>query len=154
MPKKKKPKISTLDKKLWKLFSEYIRKRDCLQSTKTTEAGECITCKKIIPYKKLQAGHYIPRQIRNVRYNEQNINAQCYACNMFYGGMIAEYGAQLDIKYGEGTADMLLEYQRQYRAGEYEKHGIDWYEMKIEDMKDRIKQLETLYEPTLEELPF
>jgi hypothetical protein len=42
-----------------------------------------------------------------LRFNEQNCNAQCKACNAFEQGNDIGYAAGIDKKYGAGTADKL-----------------------------------------------
>ena len=95
------------------------------------ENVRCFTCDKVFPVKGMQNGHYIPRQFLNTRYDEYNCHPQCYACNMLYGGMIAEYRERLIKKYGEKIADQLLEKQRKCRAGDYKKFTIEDYEEMI-----------------------
>lgn len=53
--KTKKPSVAKLKKKLWTLFSEYIRR---LYSH--DDICECVTCGVKKHWKELQAGHFIP----------------------------------------------------------------------------------------------
>ena len=91
------------DKKLWKAFSEYIRKRD------SDENGNCIciTCGLIRPWKQMDCGHGIGRQHWGTRYNEKNNHAQCKRCNGFEGGKREVYKVEVDKRYGYGTWDKL-----------------------------------------------
>ena len=63
----KKPKRSTLIRKLDRIFSEYIRKRD------TNHKGqvECISCQKTFQYKEVDAGHFISRKYLRTRWDEK-----------------------------------------------------------------------------------
>jgi hypothetical protein len=88
---------------LWKMFSQFIRLRDA------DENGicRCFTCGRVRHWKKLDAGHGIPRQHKATKYDEKNNNAQCKDCNGFEGGMREVYKIKLDAKYGAGTWDKL-----------------------------------------------
>ena len=98
----KKP-ISKLKKELDKWFSLYIRLREA------TDEGiaQCFTCGKIDHYKKLQCGHFQSRRHHATRWNEQNCQVQCPACNVFRYGEQWKFGIKLNAKYGEGTANEL-----------------------------------------------
>jgi hypothetical protein len=92
------------DTKLWKEFSEYIRRRNA------DENGivECFTCHSRKHWKEMQAGHGIPRQHWGTRYDEINVQSQCKKCNCFEQGEQAEFARQVDLKYGEGTWGKLV----------------------------------------------
>ena len=102
MPKK--PTRKTLITKLDKVFSEYIRRRYAKKDIAT-----CVTCGKKDHWKKLQAGHFMSRKHYATRWDEQNVEVQCSACNVF------RYGEQyLFAKYlGAEKADMLLAKSRE-----------------------------------------
>ena len=106
--RKKQPKISTLKRKAWKAFSEYIRLRDCLKTTGLPDYGNCITCSKTIPRKLLQAGHFIAGRHNSNLFSERGVNAQCYNCNINLRGNTLEYRRKIIEMYGEG-ADIELE---------------------------------------------
>jgi len=97
MPKK--PSRKLLVKKLDSIFSEYIRRRYA-----RNEIATCVTCGKKDHWKKLQAGHFMSRKHYATRWDEDNVEVQCSACNVF------RYGEQyLFAKYlGEEKADKLL----------------------------------------------
>jgi 5-methylcytosine-specific restriction endonuclease McrA len=120
-PRKKKSSLSKLKKELDRVFSIYIRKRD---------DGQCFTCPKKDDYKKMQNGHFVPRQYLAVRWDEKNCNCQCYACNMLYGGQGATYAIRLTQKYGAETV-AFLESQRWVTV----KLDESWYEAKIAEYK-------------------
>ena len=102
MPKK--PTRKTLITKLDKVFSEYIRRRYAKKDIAT-----CVTCGKKDHWKKLQAGHFMSRKHYATRWDEDNVEVQCSACNVF------RYGEQyLFAKYlGAEKADMLLAKSRE-----------------------------------------
>jgi Bacteriophage Lambda NinG protein len=130
-------KTTALHKKFWKVFSEYIRLRDCLETTGTAEEGTCCTCHKRYPLKQLQAGHFISRTHKSIVYDERNVHAQCVGCNMFKAGNIPEYWLFMEGKYGRGVIDELLNLKSQTRKFKaYELEGmIDEYKAKITTLK-------------------
>lgn len=88
--------VSYYKKQLDKIFSKYIRLRDW---------NQCITC----GGPGNQAGHFMSRRFNNTRFNEQNVNCQCYRCNVIFYGEQYKYAQELDLKYGEGTAKKLAD---------------------------------------------
>lgn len=98
LPKPKKRSVSKLKKELDGLFSKFIRYRD---------KGQCYTCPKKDDPKRMQNGHFVPRQYLSVRYDEVNCHCQCYACNMLYNGQPSAYAARLEREYGKGTVELL-----------------------------------------------
>ena len=136
-PKKKQPKISTAKHKAWKVFSEYIRLRDCLQTTRLPDYGKCITCSKTIPRKLLQAGHFIAGRHNANLFLERGVHAQCYNCNINLRGNTLEYRRQIINLYGEG-ADLELEQE----ARQIKKFTIKELEELIAYYKEKVKLLE------------
>ena len=65
----------------------------------------CITCDKWLYMKKMQAGHFVSRAISELRFDEENVNGQCYSDNVMRSGELHVYYQKLNIKYGEGTAE-------------------------------------------------
>jgi len=127
--KKQKTKRKTdaqLKKELWKLFSEYVRR---------TSGGRCFTCGITKDWKMLHAGHYIRASAGLATYfDEQNVHAQCYACNIWRDGNSDEYALRLQEKYGP---EILNELNRR-------KHTIvkDFpFLEKIEHYKQKVKEL-------------
>lgn len=98
-----KPSVAKLKKTADTIFSQYIRLRD---SDKDGNL-KCISCDVVKPWKEMQNGHFVTRGCNLLRYDELNCNGQCVGCNMFKAGNLFEYGRQLDLKYGDGTADRL-----------------------------------------------
>ena len=75
MPKKASRK--TWIKKLDKIFSEYIRKRD----SDANGFGKCCTCNKKLHYKDAHAGHFMSRRHYATRWDPENVAMQCSYCN-------------------------------------------------------------------------
>lgn len=95
---------STRSKKIAKLdalFSIFIRRRDC------TPYGRCVSCGKVITFETCDAGHFYVRSIMSLRYDEDNVNAQCRHCNRFLEGLAMEYKTRLIEKIGEKKVEML-----------------------------------------------
>lgn len=131
MKKKRKPTITrarrsnlaSLKKKLWAVFSLYIRTRD-----KFT----CFTCGRKGSGSAIHAGHFIPRSSGGLGlyFHEDNVHAQCYHCNINLGGNQWEYGQRL----GEKKVKELFEIKRkitQWSEADYlEKIGHYKYKLK------------------------
>ena len=98
--------ISKLEKLVWKWFSLAVRIRDA----QPNGLCKCITCNNQPYYygtSVCHAGHFRSRTEKSVKYNWQNVNAQCARCNTYGAGEQFIYGNNLDKKYGEGTAETL-----------------------------------------------
>lgn len=86
------------------VFNRFIRLRD---------AGfPCISCQKPM-YKKINAGHYLSVGAHpELRFNENNNNAQCEHCNSFLSGNIARYRINLIEKIGREAVEELEGYHK------------------------------------------
>ena len=102
-------------KDLCKIFSMYIRMRDCLAATGTLDNGLCCTCGKPYPLKKLQAGHFIPGRMDSILFEPTCVHAQCYRCNMRRQGEWVLYYRFMQKKYGQAEIDRLMELSEQKR---------------------------------------
>ena len=138
---KRKPTISQLKKKCWKVFSIYIRMRDGLRTTGSTEWALCITCGKRYHFKLLQAGHFIAGRHSANLFSERGTHAQCYNCNINLKGATLEYRRQIIKLYGEGADIALEEEARQIRKFTIPEllSMIDYYKERIEFMKTENK---------------
>lgn len=128
----KKP-LNKLKKELDKWFSLYIRLREA------TEEGmvQCFTCGKVSNYKiGMQCGHFQSRVNLSTRYDEQNCQVQCVACNMFKQGEQYKFALRLDGKYGDGTAEQLEFKSRQsikFTREEY-MENISYYKECVDNL--------------------
>lgn len=115
---KKAPSISLLKKKLWAVFSLYIRERDNYT---------CFTCGRKGEGGAIHSGHFIPKSVGGIDlyFNEDNVHAQCYNCNINLGGNQYEYSLRLGDK-----AQELYK-----RKGLYTKWTVQDYLDKIEHYK-------------------
>ena len=109
--------------KAWRAFSTYIRIRDCLATTGTTEYGVCITCSvrgddEPKPYSMIQAGHAVGGRGNAVLFHEEIVNGQCSHCNrQGNGGLAGDYGNYMTFlvrKYGLEHADELQRLKNAY----------------------------------------
>ncbi|KKN17542.1 hypothetical protein LCGC14_0964670 [marine sediment metagenome] len=134
---KKRKSLSKVKKQFWTVFSIYIRMRDGLLTTGSTEWGLCFTCGKRYHFKMLQAGHFISGRHSSNLFSERGAHAQCYNCNINLKGNTLEYRRGIIKLYGEG-ADLELENEakqiKKYTIPELEDLIIV-YKQKIEDLK-------------------
>jgi hypothetical protein len=108
MPKKKvakKPRLTTEVNKLRRVFSQYIRIRDCNKRG----YGKCCTCGQEVYWKKSDAGHFVKATYLPTRFDERNVHLQCRRCNRFGEGEQWKHGKHINEIYGEGFADHLVE---------------------------------------------
>jgi hypothetical protein len=124
--------ISKLKKKLDKLFSEYIRRRNADHLGRV----KCFTCGVEKHWKEQQAGHFQSRSHYSTRWDEVNVQVQCVKCNMYRQGEQYKFGMYLDQRFGDGTAEEL-----EYRAKTIVKLNRVDYEEAIERYKQKIKEL-------------
>lgn len=113
----KQKRIRQLRKKLWVIFSKYIRLRD---------GNVCITCgKRSYP---AHAGHFIDKSISNpeLYFHPCNVNCQCVSCNLYKSGNKAVYAKKLIDKYGLIVFNSLHELR-----GKCIKWTIEDYERQI-----------------------
>lgn len=121
--------LPKLIKKADKVFSRWIRDRDTVdglymqtEDGLSLPCGYCFTCNKPTPTEGKgtgDAGHFIKRGIKNLRFNEINVNLQCTRCNHFLGGNDGKYAVNLNSKYGPGTAEGLIELENEYKRNGY-----------------------------------
>jgi hypothetical protein len=108
----KKKSTATLKGELQQIFNTYIRLRD----TKYDKAKPyfiCISCNTPKDLDQMHAGHYWPVGGHgSVRYDEINVNGQCFTCNVEKFGNEQAYRVNLINKIG----------QRGFRALEMRAH--------------------------------
>jgi hypothetical protein len=132
--------LSKQKKKTWVAFSEYIRTRDCKEYGKNHPSAElmceCVTCKRVYPYSKLQAGHFIQGRTNGVLFDERGVHAQCVGCNMFKGGLIEDYYPFMLEKYGQEVIDDI------------KKKRLDTIKFSVKDLEE----MEVLYKQKTKDL--
>lgn len=121
-----------LKKKADAIFSTYIRLKYADENLNV----QCFTCDKVLPYKKIQNGHFYSRGILSLRYDEQNCRPQCYGCNIAKSGNYIEYYKRLEKEIGKGGMD-YLEYKRHQtkKMGKLDyQELIDLYTQKVAEL--------------------
>lgn len=121
----------------WRYFSEFIRTRDCLETTKTPFSAICCTCNKEIPFSsKLHAGHFKAGRTNSVLFEETNVHAQCLYCNTYLHGSLDRYYGYMLRKYGQAEIDRL-----ERLKGETVKYVASDYEEIAQKYKQKTKEL-------------
>ena len=88
-----------LKKQAWNYMSKYVRQRD---------NGTCISCGKKDHWKKMDAGHYVPKSAGLAAYFEiKNVHCQCTYCNRFMHGNLSRYAVALTRMYGPKIIEEL-----------------------------------------------
>ena len=130
---KKRLSISQLTKKLDTVFSVYIR----LVNSNKHGKVKCFTCDRIDYYKSMQNGHFQSRRFMSTRFHENNCAPQCYACNVGLSGMQYEFGRQLDLKYGNGTADKMVSLSKAVKKFTTDEmlELIEHYKIQVDQLK-------------------
>lgn len=129
--KLKKWSLAKWKKEFWKVFTEYIKKRD---------KWICITCGRKGSGSGMHGGHFIPRSVGGLSlfFHEDNVHAQCMDCNINKGGYGAEYVPRLIEKIGEDRVNALYV----LRDTGYRKYSKQEYCDEIERYKLLIAELD------------
>lgn len=124
IPKKSKRKSARqLKKKLWIIFSKYIRQRDKYR---------CISCGKQLDKYTSEAGHFVHNQMD---FSELNINCQCTRCNKWLHGNLGNYAINLQWKIGGKKVKWLLG-----QKGKVEKYTVGELELLIKDYTNKLNE--------------
>jgi len=84
----------------WKWFSKYVRLRDALKTTGTSDLLRCVTCGKVVKVSEAHAGHGIGGRTNGILFDEEIVNGQCIECNYFKKGNYERYVPILVKKHG------------------------------------------------------
>src|SRR3990167_1129532 len=103
------PPVSKLKRKLWKIFSEYIRRR----SADWRGNASCVTCGVTKNWKELQAGHFVQGRHNMVLFDLKNTQVQCYVCNVVKHGNLLEYYDYMLNNYGRDVIKELRSLDKQ-----------------------------------------
>ena len=99
--------LSTLKKELQEVFNLYIRLRDT-RYDKQTPYFICISCSDPKTLDQMNAGHLYPvGSNESIRFDEDNTNGQCIACNLHKHGNQLAYYKNLIKKIGIKRVEML-----------------------------------------------
>lgn len=121
--------VSFLKKKLWKIFSLYIRTRDNFT---------CFTCGKKADGAGMHAGHFITGATcpTELYFNVMNVHAQCYHCNINLSGNWVIYEQKMVDRYGIDEV-----YKLKQSRFKIDKKDWAWYHEKIADFELALKEI-------------
>ena len=129
--KKMKAELMTLSdymKIAQQVFNKYIRERD--------KHKLCVSCEKPLGAK-FDAGHYYSTKHKSVTFDEDNVHAQCTACNRHKHGNLLNY--QIGIQKRIGAEKLLELYVKAHETKKYTipevKEIIATYKQKIKDFE-------------------
>lgn len=131
--RKRQPSLPTLIKRLDKVFSQYIRLRDAMPNGYFV----CISCGKVKPLEQADCGHYHSRMHMSTRFDEDNCNAECRACNRFSSDHTIGYREHLLRKIGLQRFQML-----EVRAHQSRKWSCFELEELIKYYREKVKELQ------------
>ncbi len=102
----KKTSLKKLKDKAWSLYSKYIR----ISNANQDGFVECVTCynPKPMPWKKIQAGHFVSGRSARILFAENNVFPQCYCCNCILSGNWPNYYKFMKQKFGLKVINKLL----------------------------------------------
>lgn len=115
-------------KELDRAFSLYIRRRDS-----TMHGCVCFTCGHTGPIEEMHAGHFISRKWLSLRFDEKNVHAQCYTCNMIKKGNMKKYTERLCEMYG----DEIIKYL-------FDRKAVVATDLTVLEMKNMIRKYKAL----------
>jgi len=108
--------LPSLIKKADAVFGLYIRNRDAVLLQ-----GRCCTCGAIGS----QAGHFVKRGYKKIRWHVQNVHLQCVQCNHFLDGNEGEYARFIINTYGINVFNWLLEQKKvSHKVTRYEVERV------------------------------
>lgn len=122
--------------KAWKVFSEYIRRRDADENGMV----KCISCATVDHWKNMDAGHFIPKSVSSaLRFHELNVHGQCPSCNQWKSGNLTDYALSLQRHYGPDILEKLDEIRRYGEGSRITKS--DYLDL-IDKYTEKLKKLE------------
>ena len=132
MTKRKKSDLKRLKDKLWKLTSEYVRRKDADHNGYVP----CYTCGVVKRYTEGDAGHAIPGRHNKVLFDLSILEFQCKFCNGPKSGMQYVFGKKLNERNGEGWFE-----QKMIESHEIVKFTKSDYEDRIEAIEGMLEKL-------------
>ncbi len=120
----------------WAAMSQYIRTKECLETTGFAFLGFCFTCERRFHINYLEAGHCFGGR-RNARlFDSMCIHNQCGYCNKILHGNTVKYKAKMIKLYGEDW----YENRRIRGLRAIKDNQVDWEKLLrgIERMRDKL----------------
>lgn len=107
---------------LWEWYSRWNR----LFHSDENGYCKCFTCPNTGFWKGdgIQCGHFITRAEMSTFIHHMNTHPQCIRCNKYRSGEQFAYGKNIDLKYGEGSAEelyILSKQHKKYTQAEYKE---------------------------------
>lgn len=125
-------------------FSRYIRLKHSFKHGGKRFVN-CFTCSGVIPIKQSDNGHFIKREHKAVRYDENNCRPQCKTCNgdIKHNGKQADFRRELVNEIGE---DAVLELERKSREtikadGYFYRAIATKYRVKVNEIQNEIGKI-------------
>ena len=120
--------LPILKKKLWRVFADYIKKRD---------KNICFTCGQKCEGHNAHAGHFIAKSVGGIAlyFHPDNVHAQCMRCNIWLGGHQWEYGQRLGPEKVAELYAIKNGPTQKWDAERYE-FEIRWYTRLLSELQD------------------
>ena len=121
----------------WKTFSLFVRTRDALRTTGTTDTCRCYTCGAVYPISEIDAGHAIPGRHEAILLDEELVYGQCRKCNRLNGGEQQAFRILLTQIHGEEWWEekQALKHTIMQRTDSEYREIAKTYRAKIKELK-------------------
>jgi len=141
------PKITKKEKLRRK--KQMITRMDAMASTWVRNQDDiCVSCKRKLPYKKRQCGHFIRRDCWKTRWDPKNLHIECPSCNGFSPDHLIGYS---QFMLNEGLFDwaskryfsfIQRKTKNKFKYKDAKKWYIYWYKLckKDSNCKDVLKR--------------
>lgn len=113
------------------LVSKYVR----MSAVDEFGLVKCFTCIVRLPWKEMDAGHYIQRACLFLRHDLRNIKPQCRECNRLMHGRLATYSVNLDALQPGIVEELISESRIVHHVTSNELRAV------IADMTEKLSKL-------------
>ncbi len=114
-----------------RLFSEYIRKKS---------GGVCSACGTYKGWENLQATHFISRRYKHIRWDEDNVSAQCAGCHFRFHDNPHDHHRWKVEQLGADKYERLVERSRVLAVGEHKVTKDKLKDLRA-DLREKIKNI-------------
>lgn len=130
--------LAQFKKRLWPLFSFYIKKRD---------GQRCMACGKIAKGQNLHAGHLIPRSICGVvlTFHPLNCYSECAACNIWAGGNGALLAENVSRKLGFNITEQLAKIRKETKKVQWDRKVLEALILCLQNGGNYEKEYDEIY---------
>ncbi len=126
--------IGELIEKFDGIFSEWTR----LRFADWKGDVHCYTCTAILPWRHMDAGHFIRRAIQLLRFDPDNVRPQCPDCNRQQYGKQKVFEEELRWEVGDKRVDEMKRIEKRNAPSPYDK---GWLEQQIIHYQRLVKNL-------------